>query len=215
MSIRENVKNLIDEINSLSSDVLIIGASKTRTIEEITEAKEAGIEVFAENRVQEFVEKENLANLRWHFIGQLQTNKAKYLVGKVEVIHSVDNEKLADEISKLALNRNVVQQILIEINIGQEESKGGVLKKDFEKLYTHCQNLPNIKVVGIMTVMPKFAEKELYLKIKQLYDKLKIENNEIRYLSVGMSNDYALAIECGANVVRIGTKIFGARSVNK
>lgn len=215
MSIRENVKNLIDEINSLSSDVLIIGASKTRTIEEITEAKEAGIEIFAENRVQEFVEKENSANLRWHFIGQLQTNKAKYLVGKVEVIHSVDNEKLADEISKLALNRNVVQQILIEINIGQEESKGGVLEKDFEKLYTHCQNLPNIKVVGIMTVMPKFAEKELYLKIKQLYDKLKIENNEIRYLSVGMSNDYSLAIECGANVVRIGTKIFGARSVNK
>ncbi|MEG1520035.1 MAG: YggS family pyridoxal phosphate-dependent enzyme [Clostridia bacterium] len=211
MSIFENTKNLIDEVNSMSNDVLIVAASKMRTVDEIEECKRGGIEVFAENRVQEFVDKVDLTDVKWHFVGQLQTNKVKYLVGRVELIHSVDSEKLADEISKIARKKNVTQEILIEINIGGEETKGGVSEANFDNLYLHCQNLPNVKVVGIMSVMPKSASTKLYLRIKEIYDKIRIENKDIKYLSVGMSGDYQRAIEYGANVIRIGTKIFGAR----
>ncbi|MEG1804834.1 MAG: YggS family pyridoxal phosphate-dependent enzyme [Clostridia bacterium] len=211
MSIFENTKNLIDEVNSMSNDVLIVAASKMRTVDEIEECKRGGIEVFAENRVQEFVDKVDLTDVRWHFVGQLQTNKVKYLVGRVELIHSVDSEKLADEISKIAQKKNVTQEILIEINIGCEETKGGVSEANFSNLYEYCHNLPNVKVVGIMSVMPRSAPTKLYLRIKEIYDRIRKENKDIKYLSVGMSGDYQRAIECGANVIRIGTKIFGAR----
>lgn len=215
MSIFENAKNLIDEVNSISNDVIIVCASKQRTIAEIEEAKNAGIEIFAENRVQEFVDKVGFVDAKWHFVGRLQTNKAKYLVGNVELIHSVDNEKLANEISRLAIKKKVTQEILIEVNVGNEESKGGVSECGFDKLYSRCLTLPNIIVVGIMTVMPKCAEQKLYLRIKEIYDMIKRENTNIRYLSVGMSGDYKIAIENGSNVIRIGSKIFGARRVEK
>ena len=212
MSITENVKNLLEEVNTISKDVLVIAASKMRTPEEIDEAKLAGISVFAENRVQEFVDKVDNVNVNWHFIGKLQTNKVKHLVGRVEVIHSCDSKKLAEKINEVAKNRSVVQQILLEVNIGNEESKGGISKDNFYEFYSSCLELENIQVVGIMSVLPKNSSSELYLQLKNIYDKLKLENKNIKYLSMGMSNDYQLAISCGANVIRVGTKIFGARS---
>ncbi len=212
MSIAENVNKLLLEVAELSSDVLVVAASKMRITSEILEARDAGILVFAENRVQEFVDKVDNTPVNWHFIGKLQTNKVKFVVGKVDVIHSCDSLKLAEKINQVAKDRRVVQKILLEINIANEESKGGISKENFDNLYFQCENMENIQVVGIMSVLPKNSNIELYLQLKKIYDRIKLENKNVQYLSMGMSNDYQTAIACGANVIRVGTKIFGARS---
>lgn len=215
MSVYENAKNLIEEVKTLNDKVIIVAASKMQTIDKILEAKEAGIEYFAENRAQEFRDKEPLIEVKWHFIGSLQTNKAKYVVGKVLLIHSVDNIKLIDEINRLAENKGIIQNILLEVNVGEEESKSGASLKDFDNLYTYALKQKNILVCGLMSVMPKGADVKLYLIIKNLYDKIRKTNDNIQYLSVGMSGDYVVAIKNGANIIRIGTKIFGERNYSE
>lgn len=211
MTIKENAIQIIEEVKQLNSDVIIIAASKTQSEDSILEAKAAGINYFAENRVQEFVKKQ-LIGVNWHFIGNLQKNKVKYLVGKVQLIHSVDSIDLVDEINRIAHNKNVIQDILIEINVGKETSKSGVLLENFDNLYNYALKLQNVVVCGIMAVMPKNSSEELYLIMKELYDRIKNNNPNIKYLSMGMSNDYVTAIKYGANIIRLGTKIFGSRN---
>lgn len=211
MSITENANNLIKEIGTLNKCVTIVAASKTQGIENIKLARLGGITVFGENRVQEFSEKFGKIDVKWHFIGHLQTNKVKKVVGKAELIHSVDSKRLVDEIDKCAEKLGVIQKVLLEINIGREESKSGVLPENFDELYYYTISKKGVNVVGIMSVMPKNADEELYLQLKEIYDRIRKENENIAILSCGMSGDYETAIKNGSNMIRIGTKIFGRR----
>lgn len=211
MSITENANNLINEIEKLNKCVTIVAASKTQGVENIERARLGGITVFGENRVQEFSEKFGKIDVKWHFIGHLQTNKVKQVVGKAELIHSVDSKRLVDEIDKCAEKLGVTQKVLLEINIGREESKSGVLPENFDELYYYTISKKSVNVVGIMSVMPKNADEELYLQLKEIYDRIRKENENIAILSCGMSGDYETAIKNGSNMIRIGTKIFGRR----
>lgn len=211
MNITENANNLIKEIEALNKCVTIVAASKTQGIGNIEQARLGGITVFGENRVQEFSEKFEKIDVKWHFIGHLQTNKVKQVVGKAELIHSVDSKRLVDEIDKCAEKLGVIQKVLLEINIGREESKSGVLPENFDELYYYTISKKSVNVVGIMSVMPKNADEELYLQLKEIYDRIRKENENIAILSCGMSGDYETAIKNGSNMIRIGTKIFGRR----
>ena len=182
-------------------------------------AVNAGVTVIAENRVQEFREKSPmLANVRQDFIGHLQTNKVKYLVGKVSLIHSVDSSALAKEISLRAQKLGVTQDILVEINIGGELSKSGFAPDSAETAIKEISALPALKVCGLMAMLPKSDEDEirekLCLQMREIYDKIRKERNDsaFRYLSMGMSADYKTAVRCGSNMVRLGTALFGQRA---
>lgn len=214
MDIAQNVKNLIEELDRYS-DICVVAASKMQGIQEMEIARTVGINVFGENRVQEFLEKYGKIDCEWHFIGHLQTNKVKYIVGKVDLIHSVDSCKLIDEIDKCAKRSNIKQKILLEINIGGEESKSGVSPNDFDYIYSYAKEKSNVSVVGIMSVMPINANEELYLQLQTIYDRIKKQDSNIKILSCGMSGDYLTAIKYGSNMVRIGTKIFGKRDYSK
>ncbi len=214
MNIYENTIELIKTVKSLNENVLIVGASKTKSCEDILEAKEAGIKIFAENKVQEFVAKKDNVDVTWHFIGRLQRNKVKFLVGFVDIIHSVDSVALALEIDKKAKDKNIVQKILIEVNGSEEQSKGGVFPKDVKDFLNEISILKNIKVVGIMPVLQIGAKESDYQKMNELFCQLKQIDENIKYLSMGMTNDFEIAIKNGANIVRIGSKIFGNRHYN-
>ncbi|GAB4431757.1 MAG: YggS family pyridoxal phosphate-dependent enzyme [bacterium] len=197
---------------------LIIAVTKTIPLERIVKLKEIGIKDLGENYVQELLSKmKELPDLNWHFIGTLQKNKAKYITGEVLLIHSVDNLSLAEELNKRASKRGLVQQILIQINQG-EETKGGVRIDEAESLISELNKYSNIKVKGLMAmppfktnpeeVRPYFKEvRELrdYLNKKAVYKELLTE------LSMGMSSDYAVAVEEGSTILRIGTALFGER----
>lgn len=225
--IKENielVQNEIDKANKKAGrteDVAkLIAVSKTKPIELLEEAYDAGMRDFGENKVQELCDKyEKLpADIRWHMIGHLQTNKVKYIVDKAYLIHSVDSYKLAKEISKEATKKNVVSKILIEVNVASEDSKFGVTVDETENLIREIALLPNIEVHGLMTVAP-FVEngednRAIFKKLKQLFVDIKeknIDNVIMETMSMGMSGDYEVAVEEGATYVRVGTKIFGER----
>jgi len=216
MSIYENAKNLIEKVKTINPKAIIVGACKMQSIENILEANSGGIEVFAENKAQEFRDKyPSLSMLKWHFIGSLQKNKVKYLVGKVDLIQSVDKIDVLQEISRLAVKNGITQNILIEVNVGEEESKSGISIDSFDEFYNIALNTPNVIVKGIMGVMPINAPLQLYLRISELYDRIKSANQNIEYLSVGMSGDYEIALKHGANIVRLGTCLFGERDYSK
>jgi len=193
-------------------EIRLVAASKTRTIDALR-ALDAlnGVAAFGENRVQEFLDKYDPA-LNWHFIGQLQTNKVKYLIGKIELIHSVDRESLAAEIDRQAKKNGTIQQILIEINSGAEESKGGLMLADAPAFATALQAYPNLLLKGVMAVAPLDIEKEklasLFLKVRDFYEMLKLDRPCVDTLSMGMSHDFETAIACGSNLVRIGRALF-------
>lgn len=202
------------KLYNLKHDIIIVAATKTKSAEVINMLPEFGIKVIGENKVQEFVEKYPQLDktLQKHFIGQLQTNKVKYIIDKVSLIHSLDRESLASEIQKHALRLNRKIDVLIEVNTG-EENKGGVPKNDVLQFFkTILQKYPNITIRGLMSVMPKNADDSMYLQISQLYDILKTQSDDIKYLSVGMSDDYLTAIRYGANMIRLGRAILGERS---
>jgi hypothetical protein len=201
-------------------DVMLIAVSKTKTVEEIMPAVEAGANILGENKVQEVMAKyDSIKNVKWHLIGHLQTNKVKYIIDKVSMIHSVDSLKLATEISKRAVQAGVVMDVLVEVNIGAEESKSGVAPEEAEKLCVDISSLEGIKVKGLMTVAP-FVEnpqdtRVYFRKMNKLFVDIKdkkYDNIDMMYLSMGMTNDFEVAIEEGANIVRVGTAIFGARN---
>lgn len=222
----ENYKNAmsrlemaLEESGRNVKDVLVIGASKTMPLERILFVRDnTDVKIFGENRVQELLEKYT-PDVRWHFIGQLQTNKVKYIIDKVELIHSVDRLSLLQEIDRQAKKHGKVQDILIEVNIGGEEKKGGVAPAEVIDFAKEVDKYPSVRLKGLMSVLPNVEKDALdafYLQLSKLYDTLKqtrLDNADIRYLSAGMSNDYDVAVKYGANIVRLGRALFGEREV--
>lgn len=222
----ENYKNAmsrletaLEESGRSRKDVLVIGASKTMPLERILFVRDnTDVKIFGENRVQELLEKYT-PDVRWHFIGQLQTNKVKYIIDKVELIHSVDRLSLLQEIDRQAKKHGKVQDILIEVNIGGEEKKGGVAPAEVIDFAKEVDKFPSVRLKGLMSVLPNVEKDALdafYLQLSKLYDTLKqtkLDNADIRYLSAGMSNDYDVAVKYGANIVRLGRALFGEREV--
>lgn len=222
----ENYKNAMSRLETAleesgrnMQDVLVIGASKTMPLERILFVRDnTDVKIFGENRVQELLEKYT-PDVRWHFIGQLQTNKVKYIVDKVELIHSVDRLSLLQEIDRQAKKHGKVQDILIEVNIGGEEKKGGVAPAEVIDFAKEVDKYPSVRLKGLMSVLPNVEKEALnafYLQLSKLYDTLKqtrLDNADIRYLSAGMSNDYDVAVKYGANIVRLGRALFGEREV--
>ena len=211
------IKENILEINKyLGDNTTLIAVSKTKPVEMIKDAYDLGIRDFGENKVQELLSKIDYLpkDIKWHMIGHLQTNKVKDIVGKVYMIHSVDSIKLANEINKQAEKRNIVVKILLEINIANEESKFGFKKEDLDSAIQEIRKLNNISIEGLMCVAPNTdnpIDNRKYFKLmRELKDKYKLS-----ILSMGMSNDYTVAIEEGATYIRVGSKIFGERDYSK
>ena len=216
----ENAKRRAGRID----DVLLIGATKTQPPDLIAYIQEKGLlSDVGENRVQEILEKYDAGrNLNWHMIGQLQSNKVKYIIDKVKLIHSLDRESLADEIDRQAKKHSLIADCLIEVNMGSELSKGGVYPENLFDFLRYVEIKDNIRIRGLMTVMPNLQNKEelktLYLKFKDLFENFKIKasaRHKVDTLSCGMTNDYELAIEYGgATQVRLGRVLFGERNYN-
>jgi hypothetical protein len=212
------MNSILDE---LPDGVELVAAAKARLPEEVLEAVQSGIKMVGENYVQE-AEKvyEMVGNkAKWHFIGRLQKNKVKKAVKIFDMIETVDSVEIAREIDKWCEQINKVMPVLVEINSGEEEQKSGVLPPDAERLIREISGLKNITVMGLMTMGPRFGNPEdsrpYFIKTREIFDmikKLGLANVEMRYLSMGMTNSYKIAIEEGANIVRIGTKLFGERN---
>lgn len=215
----ENLLENLPKTNPFGEKVTLVAAVKLQTPEDINRAIKAGITDIGDNHVQEFRDKFDLieGNPRRHFIGHLQTNKIKYLVGKVDLYHSVDRLPLAAELSARSEKAGVTSDILLQINIGDEETKGGFSYGDAEEAYRHIKALPALRIKGLMAMLPLSEDEEmlsaLARKMRGLYDRLKDENFE--YLSMGMSGDYELCINAGSNLIRLGTAIFGERNYEK
>lgn len=220
--IRNNIEEVKKGISSKGSeqDVLLVAVTKTHSPDEINEAIDCGITDIGENKVQEILDKyDKVKPVRWHMIGHLQTNKVKYIIDKVCLIHSVDSLKLAKEINKRAAAHDKVMDILIQVNAAHEESKWGIDPKDTGALINEIlENCPNVRIKGLMSVAPYADDQDeirpFFAEVKQLYDeyaKIDHEMIDFEYLSMGMSHDYLTAIEEGSNLVRVGTAIFGAR----
>ncbi len=205
-------------------DVTLIGATKMQSRELISFiADNRLLTDVGENRVQEFVDKYDFGNgLKWHVIGQLQTNKVKYIIDKAVLIHSLDRESLADEIDRQAKKHNLVADCLIEVNMGSELSKGGVAPQQLDKLLAYVEGKDSIRLRGLMTVMPNLEDrdalKDLYKSFNKLYEMFKTnvsDRHQIDTLSCGMTNDYEMAIEYGGStMVRLGRVLFGERNYN-
>ena len=222
---QENIcdeRNMVEEnvagiIKSLPPDVTLIAATKSVPAEMINRAIDCGIRHIGENRVQELLAKYEQINkdgVTVHFIGKLQSNKVKYIVGKADLIHSVDSVRLGEIIDKCAEKLGKVQDILLEVNIGGEENKSGVSQKDTEQTVRELAKLPNIRLLGLMAIPPPSCSEEIYFKMRKLFVDIRgknVDNIDMKYLSLGMSHDYPLAIAHGANMVRVGRKIFGKR----
>jgi pyridoxal phosphate enzyme (YggS family) len=206
----------------LKKDTSLIAVSKTRSIDEIKTVYDLGIRDFGENKVQELMSKvDNLSqDIRWHFIGHLQRNKVKYMPGRVFLIHSLDSIELLNEIEKQYSLKNLVAKVLIQINIGNEESKTGIKYEKLKGLLIACENCSNVEVSGLMATIPIGDEESCtvyFNKMKEIFDSLKntkAKNIEMKYLSMGMSNDYKIAIKNGSNMIRVGEGIFGKRNYN-
>ncbi len=215
--IKENVSKILEE---LPEGVSLVGAGKTRTPQEILEAVEAGLEIIGENYVQEAERAFEVVGgkVKWHMIGHLQSNKAKKAVKVFDLIETVDSIKLARAIDRACGNIDKVMPIFMEINSGEESQKAGVMPEDAISLARDMSELNNIKLMGLMTMGPFAGDPEdsrpYFQKTKKLFEEIKemdLPGVEMRYLSMGMSNSYKVALEEGANVVRIGTKLFGER----
>ena len=219
--VQENMKEACRRSGRAESDVTLIAVSKTKPLPMLEEVYSLGIRDFGENKVQELVDtaEQLLDDIRWHMISHLQRNKVKYIVDKVYMIHSVDSLRLAEEISKEAVKRGIIVNILIEVNVAGEESKFGVTPEDTPGLVQEISHLPGILVRGLMTIAPFVENAEdnriFFSALKKLYVDItnkNIDNVRMDYLSMGMTGDYEVAIEEGASFVRVGTGIFGERS---
>jgi len=216
MSIQQN---LIQIKSKLPAHVTLVAVSKTKPVADLLEAYTAGQRIFGENYVQELVEKQQALphDFEWHFIGHLQSRKVKLIAPFVSLIHGVDSAKLLQEINKEAAKNNRVIDCLLQIHIAVEESKFGLDEVELTEILTSedFKNLKNIRIVGLMG-MASFTDNQNQIGkefnyLKTLFDKLKITNSELQTLSMGMSNDYHLAISCGSTMIRIGSSIFGGR----
>ena len=219
LEIQENIKDAAKKSGRFAEDITLIGVSKTVPVEIITEAYQLGVKHFGENKVQEFLPKyEVFPEPAWHMIGHLQTNKVKFIIDKVKLIHSVDSFKLAHEIDKRAKQKNIKMDILVEINIAGEDTKQGIPPQNTDSFIEQMYQFPNISVKGLMCIAPyveKSEENRVYFeKMYRLFVDIKAKraySTNMRILSMGMSGDYKVAIEEGATMVRIGTSLFGYR----
>lgn len=227
-TLRENLLAVEDRIETACrragrkrSEVTLVAVSKTKPVEMLREAYDLGVRVFGENKVQEIRGKYEMlpGDIQWHMIGHLQTNKVKYIVDKVRLIHSVDSLNLARVIEKEAEKQNRTVDILLEVNVAEEESKFGLKTSEVLPLVEKVMQLPHIRLRGLMTIAPFVENPEknraIFANLHDLYVDIKeknIDNDTVSILSMGMTNDYEVAIEEGSTMVRIGTGIFGARN---
>lgn len=220
-AIKEQIVKTASDCGRNPEDIILIAVSKRKPIEAIQQAIQAGARHFGENYIQEAVEKIDEIGKDaacWHFIGHLQSNKAKFAVGYFEYIHTVDSLKLAKEISKQAGKINKIQKIFLQVNIGLEDTKSGATPENIIEMARKISLLENISVQGLMAMPPYFEDPEdvrIYfskmLGIKAQIQKLNLKNISMTHLSMGMSNDFAVAIQEGSTMIRVGTSIFGSR----
>ena len=216
--IKDNLQSILNEIkngNNLGEKVTLVGATKFVSVENINIAISNGLSDIGENKAQEFRDKFDLVlkPINYHFFGRLQSNKIKYLIGKVHLIHSVDSLKLLEEINKQSEQKGAQTSVLLELNLG-EEQKGGFLFSEVENALKFSESLTSVKVLGFMAMLPDISD-EILLEskaqsVRKIYDNYK-EKYDFKYLSMGMSNDYKIAIKNGSNMIRVGSKIFGKR----
>ncbi len=218
--IKKRVEAACQRAGRNPEEVTLIAVSKTKPVEMLREAYEAGARDFGENKVQEILAKEPKLpeDIRWHMIGHLQTNKVRQIVGKTCLIHSVDSVRLAEEIHKESVKKGLVTQILLEVNVAEEESKFGFHVEEVEDALKQIQELSGVCVRGLMTIAPFVDNPEdnrpVFQKLNKLYVDMKtknIDNDTMNILSMGMTGDFEVAVEEGATMVRVGTGIFGAR----
>ena len=227
--IRERLKAVESEIEkarmrrtreAVDDPVRLVAVTKNHGVEAMREAIDAGVTDIGENRIQEAVSKyEQLDRaVRWHLIGHLQTNKAKQAVKYFDLIHSIDSQRLAQAVDRAAADISKVQDVLIQVNLAREESKSGVYREDLDEFERFVGNLPNLRLCGLMCIAPNYEEVEecrpIFREMHEIFLQLKekkLPRANIIYLSMGMTHDYSIAVEEGANIVRVGTAIFGAR----
>ncbi|WP_329383015.1 YggS family pyridoxal phosphate-dependent enzyme [Anaerofustis butyriciformans] len=226
MSIKDNLTQILQNIENskknskFDEDVTLLAVTKFRTTDEIKEVLDFGINNLGENKVKEFETKYEFfkgEDINWHFIGHLQRNKVKNLIGKTALIHSVDSIRLMEEINKQSEKKDVITNILIEFNIAKEENKYGFNEDEVDSIFENALKFKNIKVKGVMCMAPFTDNKEIivnvFRKLRKIYDNCrniynKYDNIDLTIISMGMSNDYEIAIEQGSNIVRVGTSIF-------
>ena len=221
MQVEENIQKACERAGRSRDEVTLIAVSKTKPVEVLQEAYDLGVRVFGENKVQELTQKYEALpkDIQWHMIGHLQTNKVKYIVDKVAMIHSVDSLKLAETIEKEAERKNCIVKILVEVNVAGEESKYGLKMEEVLPFVEKISTFKHIRVCGLMTIAPFVEISEENRTIFKNLHKLSvdinnknIDNVNVSILSMGMTNDYEVAIEEGADMVRVGTGIFGVRN---
>ncbi|MGG7058655.1 YggS family pyridoxal phosphate-dependent enzyme [Clostridium tertium] len=218
MSIEENLNKIKKNI---SNNATLVAVSKTKPIEDIQIAYDLEQRDFGENKVQELIEKEEILpkDIRWHFIGNLQTNKVKYLVNKVYLIHSLSSIKLLKKIEDEFSKQNSTANLLIQINVGKEGSKSGIYEEDLLELINEVEKCNSCKVMGLMAIIPKGNDEEnrfYFKKMKSIFDDLSkksYKNINMKILSMGMTHDYKIALEEGSNLIRVGEGIFGKRNI--
>lgn len=218
-AVNERISNAAKECGRDPGEIKLIAVTKTYPVEYMNEAIRCGVTDVGENKAQEVRDKfEHVLPVKWHLIGHLQTNKAKYVVGRCSMIHSVDSTKLMAEIERLCVMHNCDMDILIQVNISGEESKSGIRPAELDELLLFVEQLTRVHVKGLMTIAPKveYGDPDIHFKnMKQLFDDTKKKtyaNVEMNELSMGMSGDFEAAIRNGATMVRIGSAIFGARN---
>ena len=219
--VEKRIQAACDRAGRKREEVTLIAVSKTKPVETLQEAYDLGVRIFGENKVQELTAKYEALpkDIHWHMIGHLQTNKVKYIIDKAELIHSVDSLKLAETIEKEAAKHDLIADILVEVNVAEEESKFGMKMEEVIPFVEKVSAFPHVRVRGLMTIAPFVEDPEenrsIFADLHKLYVDIKqknIDNDTVSVLSMGMTNDYEVAIEEGATMVRVGTGIFGARN---
>ena len=225
MDISENIRNIKERVDKSAKkskrskdDITIVAVSKTVNAESVVQAVKAGMKDFGENRVQEFLKKrEEIGDeVNWHIIGPLQRNKVKFILDGVTLLHSLDRLSLAQEIEKQCEKLRTKLDVLVQVNIAKEPTKSGVFEEDLEKFLESLSVLRNVRVKGLMAIPPYSLDpdgnRKYFARMRELYHNFKNFSDGFEYLSMGMSGDFEAAIEEGANIIRIGTAVFGARS---
>ena len=219
--VEKRIQAACDRAGRKREEVTLIAVSKTKPVETLQEAYDLGVRIFGENKVQELTAKYEALpkDIHWHMIGHLQTNKVKYIIDKAELIHSVDSLKLAETIEKEAAKHDLIADILVEVNVAEEESKFGMKMEEVIPFVEKVSAFPHVRVRGLMTIAPFVEDPEenrsIFADLHKLYIDIKKKNHDndtVSVLSMGMTNDYELAIDEGATMVRVGTGIFGARN---
>ena len=222
-TVEANIRKACANAGRSRDEVTLIAVSKTKPVSMLMEAYDSGIRIFGENKVQEMCDKyeQMPKDIQWHMIGHLQRNKVKYIIDKAALIHSVDSLRLAETIQEEAAKHQVVMPILVEVNVAMEETKFGTSLAEAMELVEQISHFPNIRIKGLMTIAPFVEDPEENRKYFRALKKLavdinnkNIDNVHVRILSMGMTNDYMVAIEEGATMVRVGTGIFGERNYN-